>query len=292
MIPAMMKKTSVLFIDDEKDFIDDICDLLPKTHYFHKYTNPAAILPAITQQVIFVPDTNPGLSTIEFPIKRQNSLFTDVSRFPFEKIASVLVVDHRMEPIDGIKLCQSIKSRFTKKIMLTSYHTQDLAIKALNDGTIDMFLLKTDRHVIENLSDALMRCTKQFFLEISKSIEGYNNKMNPFNNPKVIDEFNQFCVKNEIIDYCFVHDLNQIIMKDINNNKRFLSVFTNDDLDDLLSTEQASTASLDTRNAIRAREKVPCSVQESSPMIAPGSHWNNLMVPLKTIEEGIFIAYA
>jgi len=290
MIPAMIKKTSVLFIDDDQNFIDDICDFLPKTHFFYKYTQPADVIPSVTNQVIFVPNVNPGLSVTEFPIKRQTSLFADVSRFPFDKIASVLVVDHRMEPIDGIKLCKSINSRFTKKIMLTSYATQELAIKALNDGTIDMFLLKTDRDLVENLSDAIARCTKQFFLEISKDIDGFNNRMNPFNSAKVVDAFAHFCEENEIIDYCFIHDFNQIIMMDKNNNKRFLSIFTNDDLDDLLSTEQASAASLDARNAIKARQRVPCLIQEASPMIAPGCQWNEMMTPLKAIDDGIFVA--
>ena len=139
MIPAISAKTIAFLVDDETSILRDLCDFLPKTHFFKAYTNPEEALENIRLH------THPYFSS-------QESLLPDFKSVPFDKVVSVIVVDHRMKPIDGVEFCQQLGSWPSKRIMLTSYDNKDLAVKAFNEKLIDAFLVKSDDNILNILS--------------------------------------------------------------------------------------------------------------------------------------------
>jgi CheY-like chemotaxis protein len=123
MIPALTAKTTALFVDDEDSLLKDLCDLLPKTHFFKTFNNPLSAL----EHLKFYQHPS-------FP--HQESLLEDFQSTQFNDLISVMVVDHCMSPINGIELCQQLKMPSPKRIMLTAQATKDTAIKALNTAPL------------------------------------------------------------------------------------------------------------------------------------------------------------
>jgi CheY-like chemotaxis protein len=277
MIPALSAKTTTLFVDDDASLLRDFCDFLPHSHFFKTFTNPLDALEIIQPQIRL------GCSNLE-------SLWRDFLSNKFSEMVSVIVVDHRMEPIDGIEFCKRLGSAPVKRIMLTSHATKDVAIKAFNNNLIDAFLLKTDSDIFNTLSATMEKCTIDFFKDASAGIEGFRRKQNPLSDEDLSKFFFDFCETKNIVSYCCFHDFNNIFLTDNKNNKIFLTIYDNEHVDDLLSSEQAKSAKHQVIDAILKKQSAPCFKNTSSPLIPDGTAWESFMVPLKLVSDDLFIA--
>lgn len=278
MIPAIQAKTTALFIDDDDEqFLADLNDLLPKTHFFKTFTNPLEALEATKLH------TQPYFSN-------QESLLNDFKSVPFGSVVSVIIVDHRMKPIDGIELCQRIKNVPSKRIMLTSYKDNDLAVKALNNKLIDAFLLKTEDNILNLLSSTIKKCTIEFFKDLSAGINGFKTKYNPLANNDFCRFFFNFCMDNNIQSHCCCHDFHNIILKDNDDKEIYMTIYDDEYLDDLLASEQAKSAKSHIIDRILSRQAAPCFKDSNTALIPDGLTWEDFMVPLTPITRNLLVA--
>lgn len=277
MIPAIKAKTTAFLVDDKREFLNDLKDMLPDTHFFTSFTNPLDALEKIKLQ------SQPGFT-------RQASLLKDFKATEFEKIVSVIIVDHRMKPINGYELCQQIGSASPKRIMLTSHASKDLAVKAFNNKLIDAFLLKTEDNILELLSSTIEKCTLDYFNDVSIGINGFKTKNNPLIDPDFTKFFNSFCAEHKIESHCCFHNFYNILLRDQSGKETYMSIYDADHLDDLLDSEQAKSVNQNVLNLILTRQAAPCFKDTESAFIPDGDIWNQFMVPLKTVAENLFIA--
>lgn len=276
MIPALSAKTTALLVDDDTSILRDLCDFLPKSHFFKTFTNPLEGLAAAQSQIHIGPN--------------QDSLWQDFSANRFNDVVSVIVVDYRMKPIDGIEFCKRLGPVPAKRIMLTSYRTQNLAINAFNDNLIDAFLLKTDRNIFDTLSSMIKKCTTNFFNDASAGIDGFRNKRNPLSDENLSKFFFDFCLQNNIASFCCFHDFNNLFLRDGDGKQIFLTIYDEEYVEDLLSSEQAESAPSQVIDAIVKKQAAPCFKNTRDALIPNGAEWKNFMVPLTSISERLFVA--
>jgi CheY-like chemotaxis protein len=281
MFPAFRAKTSAIFVDDEREFLDDICDFLPDTHNFIKNQDPRAALEIIQNNITLHKN---------FPFKTLDSLWREFKGFPFGDLISVAVIDYQMSPMDGIQLCRLIKSPFIKKIMLTSHAKEKLAIDALNNKIIDAFLLKTDENIENILAKTMGDLTKQFFCELSGWIKHYQNDNNPLLSNQSDEFLSRFLEEKAIAQYCCFHDFNTIWFKTHDNKDHFLTIYSNDTLEELLSTDQSQYAPREMITDISQKKAAPCFPYRSTTLIPDGKDWASFMRPLLKIDNNLYSA--
>ena len=277
MIPALIAKTTALLVDDEETILRDLSDLLPKTHFFRTHTDPIKALEDAKRS----PQPN---------LNRLDSAIDDFGSARFDAAISVIVVDHRMDPIDGIEFCERLGRTAAKRIMLTSHANKDLAIRALNAKLIDVFLLKTDDDIINKLSAAIQSCTLEFFKDASAGLAGFRNKRNPLMNESFATFFLKFCSDENIQSHCCFHDFHNIILKDKQNREIFMTLFDDEYLDDLLISEQAKSADSQIIDRIRQKKEAPCFKDITTALIPEGATWGNFLVPLVPITSDLCVA--
>src|SRR5690606_11792283 len=90
MIPAVMVKTCIFFIDDKDDFIRELIGFLPKSHNMEIFTNPLDALTELAKR------PEPYIDETGLVFQPPN----------MDAVPSVMIVDQRMTPIDGIELCK------------------------------------------------------------------------------------------------------------------------------------------------------------------------------------------
>lgn len=279
MFPAFRAKTSAILVDDDVDFLNDICDFLPDSHHLIKNQNPNSALDFIQANL---------LQFKNFPSKTIDALWRSFKDFPFNDLISVAIIDYRMLPIDGIELCRAIQAPFIKKIMLTSHATEKLAIEAFNSKIIDAFLLKTDPDLTETLAKTMEECTKKFFCELSIWLKNYQNSYNPLLN-KNCDEFlSKFIKEKHVEQYCCFHDFNTIWLKNRDKQEQYLTLYSEESLEELLATEQSRYATKEITDNILQKKAAPCFPYSNNPLVPNGAEWAYFMKPLIKIDSSLY----
>ena len=279
MFPAFRAKTTAILIDDEKDFLDDICEFLPPTHNLLQYQNPKLALEAIN---------NNQAQCKNFPFKTIDTLWHNFKEFRFGELISVAIIDYRMLPIDGMKLCRSITAPFIKRIMLTSQADEKLAIDALNNKIIDAFIKKTEPNLVEILEKTMAECTKQFFCDLSNWLRNYKDNHNPLLTPKGDEFLSRIYEEKAIRQYCCFHDFNTMWLQGIDNQEHFLTMYSDETLEELLSNEQSQHASAKIITEISQKKAAPCFPWNNNPLMPNGKDWAAFMKPLVRIDSHLY----
>ncbi len=269
MIPAVTLRTSAFFIDDERDFISDLIEFLPNTHEIEIFTDPLEAIDELARR----------------PKICAEQVKQDTATGP-----SVLIVDHCMMPIDGIEFCNRTKDHRAKRIMLTSRFSKDEAIDALNQKIIDAYLFKWDVNISEKLAATIARCTRDFFIDLSKDMPDYKSSSNPLLNPSFTAFFDDFCRRHNVVEHFYFHDFHCLRLLTDEGTERFVTIYNDDQFEDLINSEQALSADAHTLDLLNKRLSAPCLRNINSPQMPDGAQWNSLLVPLLPIGNGLFVA--
>ncbi len=180
IIPTNKYKTSVLFYDDDRQFLNFLKDnLITDKYNFYFVDNIQDFNRLITQNAT-IKNSIPSISNrLDYEINdyaNHDAVDFDLSKFSeirnlnekFLEI-SVIVIDNELGNQNGIDLCTQIGSEF-KKILLTGECDKTSAIQALNNKNINLFIEKFDfNNINDNLIDQILKhlesITDTFFIE-------------------------------------------------------------------------------------------------------------------------------
>lgn len=229
--------TEVIFIDDNRDFLDVLELEFDKLNIL-TLTDPDATIKILNDhnkeyfpRSVFtvVSDVNVDTTTnhsINFEVKNLLTIIYDESRFTR---IPVIIVDYEMPHINGMEFCQKIKERNIYKIMLTAKANQETAINAFNNGLIDKFILKMDENLYSKITSAVSELTQQYFAELSdRIINGHCNHIKSlFNNPLYQQLFSRVKTKAQAIEYYLVDNLGSFLFLDKDANPTWLIIRDN-----------------------------------------------------------------
>lgn len=175
--------TTVLVVDDDRDFLDDLGFRFGRDLLFRSFEQPMQALAHIDRsgssiegyrkffsaymEVIDSPDANLFDRLIAFKPSRICRLVEDGSRFD---TLSVIVVDNDMPQMNGIEFCRRISKLPAKKIMLTGVAGENAAINAFNENLIDCFIFKGNSISGDLLLGAIRRLQQEYFGETTASL--------------------------------------------------------------------------------------------------------------------------
>jgi CheY-like chemotaxis protein len=146
---------------------------------------------------------------------------------------SVIVVDYKMQDLDGLTLCDSVSNPYIKKILLTGAIPTNDAIEAFNRGLIQQFVSKADHDMVAKLEGALLKMQHAHFTEISNSIKTHavGGWMPAFTDIKLLEYFQSLCNSLSVIEYYYHSNPTRFILVSKNASKNMLLLYTDDELD-------------------------------------------------------------
>lgn len=144
---------------------------------------------------------------------------------------SALVVDFAMPEINGLELARSIRKSnpYIKIIMLTGEAGHSLGIDALNEHSIDYFILKTDPNVMDKLVQAIRASQAEYFLNMSamalNKIADFSKDILPcLSDPVFVDFFKQLCATHKLIEYYLMDARGSFLLLDAQGKPSILAV--------------------------------------------------------------------
>ncbi|MDO8891660.1 MAG: response regulator [Sulfurimicrobium sp.] len=241
-IPPFYYPTTVVFVDDSRDFLANLGLQLDAGLAFRLYDSPVDALVALNGST-----GQPSLVERFFSVSRHGDelpLSHHVIDLNLENIArevhnerrfeqvSVVVVDYDMPGIDGLELCRNLKNPALRKILLTGKADEKVAVGAFNQGLIDRFILKQDADVIPILNRAIVDLQLAYFENLGRTVmDALALGSHAFlRDPLFIEEFRRICTRLNIVEFYLSAIPEGILMLDADGEASLLIVQTEEDM--------------------------------------------------------------
>ncbi len=228
--------TTVLFVDDKKNYLEnlglklDYSKFVPEFFYdpnkalnFLKGYAPVLF----NQRCLYRNDSQLDHRNIEVKLPLIRQEIYNAERF---SQISVIVVDYAMPNINGLELCQQLKDKPFKKIMLTGEADEAIAIQAFNEKLIDKFIQKDAPDFYQLLNRSVNELQWQYFADLSHIIiDSITADLNfPhiswLNDPDFYRLFQQVCLENQVVEYYLTDVYGSFLMLNAQANPVWLAV--------------------------------------------------------------------
>lgn len=127
---------SVVFLDDDPDYLETLARLLPRHRPLRLFQSPAQCIQHLRLEQ--------RLRDIQFP--------PDLTA---PEWAVVIVVDFELQGMDGLQVLSELPQWRGARMLLTGSDDERIARGAQSRGLIDRFLLKHDPRLPQRLADAI-----------------------------------------------------------------------------------------------------------------------------------------
>jgi CheY-like chemotaxis protein len=270
-IPTCYFPSSVLFVDDSRDFLLNFILQLDEGLAYRIFDSPIEALKCIKKKQC----------ELEQLSKRCLSEYTEAKNCPltnhtvnldlaaihaevynpnrFSEI-SVVVVDYAMPGMDGLEFCRRMANSNIKKILLTGQADEALAIEAFNNGLIHRYIKKSDPNVAELITQSISQLQQIYFQDMSNMVVKMLSVTSPhfLHDLRFADFFNNICKENNIVEYYMADNSGSFLMLDDDAHVNFLIMKSEADLNlhyDLAKDNDAPASVLE---QLKNGEKIPC----------------------------------
>ena len=301
-LPVFYFPTTVILLDDEKDFLENIYHNLMissrnKTSIYKIHTDPTLVIDEIK-----------AISQIDLCLKRcmvqnENEITVESSEiykevFNEKRFAeiSVLIVDYNMPKINGLDFCRSLNGCNKKKILLTGEADEKTAIAAFNEGIIDKFILKTNANLIDELNKAIAELQFNYFSDKSRQLmqnlaSRHNNLHLSFEDPLFVNFFTEFCAKNSVIEHYFLELPGSFLLLDNCGKYSFFIAKADTDFAIYLTQAKHDNGTHKIIAALQRKEKVPFFGLEKNAWEFEAKNWENYLYPAQKLNAAISYYY-
>ena len=310
ILPCCFFPTEVLLVDDDQTFLDTLAYTLEsKGIKTSTFINPNDALQAVKQQDTL--DLTKLYST-SVDVADNSSVYetkTDLSgiaKYAFNKNGtrpvSVIVSDYHMLPINGLTFLSQVHSPDIKKILLTAVASDDTAVRAFNDGTIDTFISKSEQHLADKIFAAIQNLQFTLFAEQSLAVYRlYDNVANskPFlQNKAFLSWFKSFITDHNINAFYLVTEfgmLDFILLKNDDNEHQvsWLSLRDDSDMFALLDLARSHGSTISILARLENCSAIPM-VTNKEDAECPPDQWHTIMRPTHGIpieDMKVFYSY-
>lgn len=241
-IPPFYYPSTVVFVDDSRDFLSNLSLMLDAGLAFRCYDSPVKALAALnglsgqrslSERFFAVSPHGEDAPLPQHVIELNvDNIVREVhNEHRFEQV-SVVVVDYDMPEINGLDMCRSLKDPALKKILLTGKADEKVAVRAFNQGLIDRFILKQDEDVIPLLNHAIAELQADYFenqghMVMDALAIGTHNFLR---DPAFVELFRNICSERNIVEHYLVSVPDGILMRDADGVSSLLLVRTEENM--------------------------------------------------------------
>jgi len=283
--------TSVIFVDDNTDFLENLSLQLDPDLAFLLYGSPIEALTVVNET------SNPST-----PIERLFSCYGNTDNAPrphhaidvkldkvhrevynqrrFEQI-SVAVVDYDMPGIDGVEFCKNIKNTSIKKILLTGKADEKIAVQAFNQGIIDCFITKQDKDVTSTLNKSVSRLQHAYFRQTERMLADTLAicRFDFLRDPLFQEEFNTICARLKIVEFYLCSEPDGMLMLNAKGESYLLIVPSEDTLLSQYEIAVEMGAPQELLTALKSNKIVPYFWRNEGHYFPEYINWRNDLFP-------------
>lgn len=303
-IPPFYYPSTVVFVDDSRDFLTNLSLLLDAGLAFRLYDSPVRALAVLNglsgqstlaERFFVVSPLGEDMPLPHHVIELNlNNIVREVhNEHRFEQV-SVVVVDYDMPEINGLEFCRSLKNPALKKILLTGKADEKVAVQAFNQGLIDRFILKQDEDVIPVLNRAIVDLQLAYFENQGQMVmDALAVGSHTFlRDPLFIEEFRKICTRLNIVEYYLVSVPDGILMRDAEGVSSLLIVQTEDNMRSHfeIAYDQAAPPAL--LAALRSNKVVPYFWRTNGEYGPYCENWESYLFPATELKGREWYCYA
>lgn len=285
--------TTIMIIDDNESFLDSLKITLGKKFNIitctdldeaYNILNTSELNNDSNEIFELKEEENHDNAIIELKIK--NLLNYRKNKNP---IISTVIIDYLFTDKNSIEFCESIKHLNVRKILLTANATNEVAIKAFNDGLIDKFLQKHTKNLLDILSESINLEQDKFFQFLNDSLwSGIKSKNKlPLFSAEFKYTFNEIKTKYNIIEYYLLDFNGSYLLIDKYNNTKIFACLSDEIFKNYIEVAKEEGASEDIVQPLQTREKLIFFYGENNYHVA-ASQWDDYMYDSKKINEQLF----
>ncbi|GAA5787092.1 response regulator [Chitiniphilus shinanonensis] len=234
--------SSVLFVDDNADYLANLALALDPDLACRLHSNPLVSLATLNQSppasalvdrycslFQFQERPQPGQRLMEFDLERVLREVYNPGRFD---LVTVLVIDYAMPGLDGLEYCRHVRDPAVKKILLTGKADEKIAVQAFNQGLIDRFLPKQSPDLVMRLTQDIRALQQAYFRDLCQPLA---NVLALASHPFLRDEafsgwFGGLCRQLGVIEHYVHADPAGLLLLDDGANAQLLVVLSEQDL--------------------------------------------------------------
>jgi DNA-binding NarL/FixJ family response regulator len=268
--PAYLFPTTVVLLDDDKDFLCTIKGQLNLKYTGFKSFNSASLarnfltkwrsnLKEQDNLLRICPSEN-NYENLAIEIQFSKILTALFDPHRFEHITTV-IVDYQMPELDGISFLKEIADFPAKKILLTGVANADLAIEAMEQGLIDAYVKKHDNNMAKKLNHAIKKHQLSYFESKSELVK---NSLKIAHDDQYVT--NAYCqLVNTITQR---HNAIEYYLIDQNGSYAFFDE-NGDRLDLIIKSKEQLESELDATKDCQIDKKIRAQLKNCELMLAP-----------------------
>lgn len=304
-IPTCYFPSTVLFVDDSRDFLLNFVLQLDESLAYRIFDSPFDALDCIhkkrceldllSQRCLseYTEAKNCPLTnhTINLDLAAIHAEVYNPRRF---SEVSVIMVDYAMPGMNGLEFCRRIENANVKKILLTRQADEKLAINAFNEGLIHRYIQKGDSNVAELITKSIYDLQLQYFQAMSDMVVRMLSVTSPscLHDRKFAEFFHQLRHEKGVVEHYLADNSGSFLLLDDDANVSFLLVKNEADLRLHYDLALDNGASEDVLDQLSGGEKIPCFWQANR-QPPEWNDWSTCLVPAHRFvsDETYFYAY-
>lgn len=262
-LPLFQRSGSVLFLDDDIDYLDMLGMVLPAHLQVELYSRPPTFIERMREEPArWEADAALHLQMLERG-RQGHPLLPQVLRYwagnPARyQLAQTCVVDYAMPGTDGLKVLNTLQDWPGSRILLTGQADEQIAIQAFNGGLIDQFIPKQTPDIAERLLTALARraCAPHPRLDTLWRAVLQPAQQSVLQVPSVAHALQQFALPRWV-EYVVLGEPFGVLGLDAQGQCQWLQLEPTHTLDDLAELAGSAGLGLDVVRAVQARRLLP-----------------------------------
>ncbi|MBN1684100.1 MAG: hypothetical protein JW855_01495 [Gammaproteobacteria bacterium] len=292
--------TTALFIDDRKNFLENLTLNLSETLSYRTFTDPNAAIQFLNEssqadqlfkkwllnleeQELIEIDEPHAHSLVDLDISAIYKILYSPERF---REVTVAVVDYAMPKMNGLDFCRALTSTPIKKLMMTGEASDHLAIDAFNERIIDKFIRKQSPTFYDDLHTAIEELQKHYFKDISRSVIEHL-AISPdcwLLEPDFSNLFSRLVQENQIVEYYLIDQSGSFLMLDAKGKPYWLIVKSDRILKGFIHIAEDNEAPTSVQNVLKNKEKIPFFFTEKDLEVPVEAWGQGYLHPAKTIQ--------
>lgn len=232
-LPLFYFHPTICWIDDDKLFLD-VVSMTFKNHFncltferpeealqfFSTYEAPLSNI-NFTREFT---ESDVSGTNHHLPVDLNISALTNLAKIQHRaNEITTIIVDYNMPNMNGLELCEKIKTTPFKKILLTGESNHAKAVEAFNQNLIDKFIRK-DHELSDILQNYINELSYQYFYEKTANLILHieASRSSPLSDPIFINFFYHWCQSNSIQEFYLINRQGSFLAK---NNEGKLICF-------------------------------------------------------------------
>jgi CheY-like chemotaxis protein len=304
-IPTCYFPSTVLFVDDKRDFLANFVVQMDENLAYRVFYSPFAALECIhkkrceldllSQRCLseYTEAKNCPLTnhTINLDLAAIHAEIYNPHRFTE---ISVVVVDYAMPGMNGLEFCRCLEETKIKRILLTDKADEKIAIKAFNEGLIHRYFQKNDPKVVELISQSIHDLQLQYFQTMLGMIGRILSVTAPncLHDKKFTKFFHELLHEKGIVEHYLADNSGSFLLLDNDANASFLIVKNETDMHLYYDLALDNGASDEVLDQLSGGEKIPCFWQANNQPL-DWNDWSTCLVPAQRFvsDNTYFYAY-